>query len=273
LLDLLADLEAGLDFAHEAIEFVPHALLVQRLESASAMLARLEEQATGRTRPSRPPRVVLTGPPNAGKSTLFNALVGRNLALVSPQRGTTRDFLTAEVTWEGLTLTLVDTAGEEEVREGIAAEAQSHRTEQVATADLILACLPAGEAVAPSGDDVLLVLTKVDLGRFQASPDAIVTSAATGEGLAGLKSAVVRRLTTRDSRDEWLGSTAVRSREALTRAGESLARALAVARSEGDQALLAIELQDALDELGTIVGAVYTEDMLDRIFSRFCIGK
>jgi tRNA modification GTPase len=86
--------------------------------------------------------------------------------------------------------------------------------------------------------------------------------------------AIVRSLVSNERpTGEWLGSTAIRSREALTRAGESLARALAVALSEGDQALLAIELHDALEELGTIVGAVYTDDMLDRIFSRFCIGK
>jgi tRNA modification GTPase len=274
LLDLLADLEAGLDFAHEAIEFVPHPVLVQRLEDAQADLARLEAQAAGRTRPARQPRVVLAGPPNAGKSTLFNALTGRDLALVSPERGTTRDFLTAEVTWDGLALTLIDTAGEDEATETIARDAQTHRTEQLAAADLVLSCRPVTEDAEPASETVLAVLTKGDLCRFQVKSAVILTSATTGLGLSELKAAVIQSLSAgaRPS-DEWLGSTALRSREALTRAGESLAQAVDVARSEGDQALLAIELHDALDQLGTIVGAVYTDDMLDRIFSRFCIGK
>jgi tRNA modification GTPase len=141
-------------------------------------------------------------------------------------------------------------------------------------ADLVLACRPATEGTAPASRNVLPVLTKADRGEPPADTEAIVTSATTGRGLSELKAAVVRSLSASEREsDEWLGSTAIRSREALTRAAESLARAVDVARSEGDQALLAIELHDALDELGTIVGAVYTDDMLDRIFSRFCIGK
>lgn len=320
LLDLLSDLEAGLDFADEAIEFVSHASLIERLQTHRRSLDDLIRQTGERARSSALPSVVLAGPPNAGKSTLFNALVGRSVALVSPVRGTTRDYLAAEVTWNSLTFLLVDTAGAEdfsgegsdyEARPadnafvasaatlgGVEDAAQTLRREQLARADLVVCC-QAAEGASEAGDGgcvarggnvrthhsaatgrmELVVLTKGDLlaEDFLSDTSAhngLTVSALTGRGLTELKDAIAARLSQPafGSR-QWIGSTAARCRESLTAAAEALDRAHEIAQHAADQELLAIETREALDALGEIVGAVYTDDILDRIFSKFCIGK
>jgi tRNA modification GTPase len=283
LLDLLADLEAGLDFAHEAIEFVSHAALVGRLGPARDAVSELLERAADRTRPAPRARVVLAGPPNAGKSTLFNALAGSASALVSEIAGTTRDYLTAEVSLDGVAVALIDTAGEESLSGGIGREAEKQRHEQIAGADLILWCRPADplpDSALPVGppasaDRILRVVTKCDLappGGGDSLPLAV--SAHSGAGLRALTAAIAARLSAPAAGARQLvGTTAARSRDCLLKAHAALERALTIARSASDQELLAIEVREALDELGKIAGAVYTDDILDRIFSRFCIGK
>lgn len=280
LLDLLADLEAGLDFADEAIEFVPHAALVHRLSQSHEALAQLLDRADDRMRPATQPRVVLAGPPNAGKSTLFNALVERDAALVSEIRGTTRDYLSVDLTVSGLPITLIDTAGWELDTEGIAQAAQHRRSEQIDLADLILWCVPADacneSAIdTPPNKELLLVITKSDLVSKQPRGEgAICLSAQTGEGLSTLKSAIANRLAKPShSERQFVGSTAARCRDSLRGALAALDRATGIAQAAADQELLSVELRDALDELGKIVGAVYTDDILDRVFSKFCIGK
>jgi tRNA modification GTPase len=283
LLDLLADLEAGLDFADEAIEFVSHGALVGRLGLAREGIGSLLEQAAARMRESPKSRVVLAGPPNAGKSTLFNRLVGANAALVSDVAGTTRDYLAADVAFDGLAVTLIDTAGHEENSDGIGHEAQEHRRRQTSQADLVIWCRAADQpaeeprdACLPAARErVLAVTTKCDLVRAPAGSDrGQPVSAHSGEGLRELALAIASRLSRPAAGARQLvGTTAARSRDCLVEAHSALERALAIARHEKDQELLAIEVRNALDELGKIAGSVYTDDILDRIFSRFCIGK
>jgi tRNA modification GTPase len=280
LLDLLADLEAGLDFADEAIEFVSHATLVGRLGLARETVGDLLARADERMRPFARSRVVLAGRPNAGKSTLFNALAGSGAALVSDIAGTTRDYLTVEVTLDGMALSLVDTAGHEAVAEGIDQEAQKRRHEQIDEADLVIWCQPADRPADgtphefPAGlrERVLVVVTKCDLAVT--APSTLAISAHRGTGLRELKGAIAARLSRpAPGARQLLGATAARSRDSLLKAQTALDQALAIARSEADQELLAIEVHEALEELGKIAGAVYTDDILDRIFSKFCIGK
>ena len=283
LLDLLADLEAGLDFADEPIEFVSHVSLVGRLGLARDAVAGLFERATQRTRSSPRLRVVLAGPPNAGKSTLFNVLAGAGRALVSETAGTTRDYLAAETMLDGLLVELVDTAGETRAFDGIEHEAQNRRREQIERADLVIWCQAGDERAAtlPTNHGVienerwLAILTKSDLlNGADLRPAMLAVCAHSGAGLPELTSAIVARLSSSAGGErQFLGTTAARSFDALQKASLALDRALAIARKESDQELLAIEVRDALDELGTIAGEVYTDDILDRIFSRFCIGK
>jgi len=282
LLDLLADLEAGLDFADEPIEFVSHAALLGRLGLAREGVAELLVRADRRLRSAPRPRVVLAGPPNAGKSTLFNALLGERAALVSEVAGTTRDYLTADLELGGVAISLVDTAGIEVQRGPIGLAAQKHRQEQMDQADLVVWCQPLDETTAVTsstaarnGERCLVVRTKSDIGPpIVPAAHELAVSARLGLGIRDFGSAVAARLSTPVAGDrQLLGTTAARGRESLRQALAALDRALDLARHESDQDLLAIEIREALDELGKIAGAVYTDDILDRVFSRFCIGK
>lgn len=302
LLNVLADLEAGLDFVEEDIEFVSQQRLVESLSQCRMTVAQLYEDADTRMHSTGRLRVVLAGLPNAGKSTLFNALTGRDAAIVSVETGTTRDWLLSPVTIGGFEFDLVDTAGWEESPgmadpvAGISAAAQQQRDEQTVEADLILWCAAADASAAERTRDeekrnalaernlsVVPVLTKADCrpavemtgAAVPPSNDAAKSvSAINGEGIAELFSEIGQRLTEqrRGSR-QLVGSTAARSRESLRQASELLSRAIEAAQLGIGDELIAIEIRSALDHLGEIVGAVYTDDILDRVFSRFCIGK
>jgi tRNA modification GTPase len=284
LLDVLAQLEANLDFTEEPdVDPLGHAVLADELAGSAAELKALARRLTDRDRPEGYPRVVLVGPPNVGKSRLFNALVERDQAIVSPRAGTTRDYLTALCDCDGLTIELVDTAGIESAGDAIATRAQSLLAQEAGRADLLLDCrsidLSHDRAVVTTAvaRPTLSVWTQCDRGlpdRSIASATAmIVTSAATGAGLQTLRSAIAAAIRNQESEGNSPAGTAARCRGSLLGAEQALrsaAETLLVGR--GDE-LVAVELRLAVDELGSVVGAVVTDDILDRIFSRFCIGK
>jgi tRNA modification GTPase len=295
LLNLIADLEAGLDFVEEDIEFIDRAALVARLESGRAVVAELLARMAARGEAVELPRVVLVGLPNVGKSTLFNALAGAERALVSPVAGTTRDYLTCRLTLAGIEFELIDTAGfddstaDETTEHAIAAASQQAMTTQRRAADLVVHCVDAVTSAELVGADpvsdaqvpVLTVYTKSDLRQVNAltsdveSEDRLIrVSAATGVGLDRLRQAISQELiAAQAARGDVVGATAVRCRDSLRRAEDALAEATGVARSRRGDELVAAELRAAIDELGRVAGVVYTDDILDRIFSRFCIGK
>ncbi len=280
LIALLADLEAGLDFADEDIDFISAQETTNRLARAEESVTRLLDQAAQRMRSTGAARIVLAGPPNAGKSTLFNALAGRAAALVSATAGTTRDYLTAELTWHGRRVELIDTAGLESAAEGPLQTALEISDVQLKQADLILWCTPIDQpdtqtldAAIPVELPKLHVLTKSDLCAAPPA-DEIAVSATTGAGLENLTTAVVARLSQAStSRGELLGTTGARCRDSLLGTVQALQQAQEIAEAGLGEELLSIEVRTALDELGKVSGAVYTDDILDRIFSKFCIGK
>ena len=297
LLELLADLEAGLDFIEEDIEFVSRQDVIERLSQSRQIVDRLVRQSMERMQSRVRPQVVLAGLPNAGKSTLFNKLSGTNSALVSADRGTTRDFLTRAVNWNGLSFDLIDTAGWEVDARGIAADAQQKRMTQLNRADLVIWCTSASlSEFERAFDDELLtkqqdksssiirLFTKSDLVASDAIEvkestnlpfDAIRISAVSEAGLADLEDALHQYFgKSHSGSSQWLGMTSARCRETL----DSLANALercertACIPTVGDE-LIAVDLRDSLDHLGVILGVIYTDDILDRVFSKFCIGK
>jgi tRNA modification GTPase len=276
LLNLLADVEAALDFAEEDVHFVSQTELLNRLARGLARVTLLGKQLRQRAVGERPFRVVLAGRPNAGKSSLFNALAGAS-ALVSPTPGTTRDYLVKRLEIDGVSIELVDTAGWQEAMAVIEGQAQQLSREQAEMADLILLCLEAGLAEVPDrqwhtregGVPVLPIVTKCDLGP--AGDGLLATSAVTLAGLANLRKQLAER--GRTHRRPALAPSLSRCQHHVNACLEHLRRAHTGVLHDEPPELLALELRGALDKLGEMVGAVYTEDLLDRIFSRFCIGK
>ena len=189
LLNLLADTEAALDFSDEDIEFVGKSATLLRIGAALAQLTNLRKQMDERSLSGRAFRAVLAGPPNAGKSSLFNALAGTPAALVGPAAGTTRDCLTRTVALGDIAVDLVDTAGRAQAADAVEEQAQSLAEAEAARADLVVWCVPAEEFRVPSsefqvpnGGRSLVVATKIDVG---AGPDGVLaTSAKTGRGSA-----------------------------------------------------------------------------------------
>ena len=279
LADVLAHLEANLDFAEEPdVDPLGIEALARSLDEAAADVVSLAGRLRGRDRPGGRPRVVLVGPPNAGKSRLFNALLGLDRAIVSPVAGTTRDYLEASCDCDGLVIDLVDTAGIEEARGAIGGLAQAARSRQSTIADLLIDCRaadspPIGPRLSPDDRPRLLAWTKADTSPDRSPAGRIATSAATGEGLAGLKRAIAEVLRSQSGEGDLPAGTAARCGESLAAAGRSLQAAAEALRLGAGDELVAVDLRQALDDLGRVVGAVVTDDLLDRIFRRFCIGK
>jgi tRNA modification GTPase len=274
LLDLLAHLEAGLDFVDEEdVDPLARSALADELAVAAGELATLAATLGSRSVSDELQRVVLAGPPNSGKSSLFNALLREDRALVSSVAGTTRDYVEAPFRLDGVWAILVDTAGLEEAATSIDAQAQSQRAGQHAAADLLLCCQAADQPTPadPRGDGYSIgLITKADLLEMPAPEGCLPVSSASEQGLDELRARISERLRERASEAD---PTAARCRDALARASVALGDASeAVSEGLGDE-LVAIELRQALDDLGRVVGAVVTDDILDRIFSRFCIGK
>ncbi len=287
LIELLAHLEAGFDFADEDLPFLEADELHRQLAEVRQQIEGIAERMTARRESGTTVCVVLTGPPNAGKSSLFNALACDVGALVSDVPGTTRDYLFADLDLDGVTCRLVDTAGiapgSERGSCPIDHAAQGIAQQLAEEADVVVVCRDtaieeAAElnwAEPDEGPLTIWVRTKADLADWRdSSAVAVATSAQTGEGIGELESRIREAIIEASMGEgDVVVGTAVRCRESLRGAAESLDRAAALAINEEGEELIAAEMRMALDELGRVVGAVYTDDLLDRIFSRFCIGK
>jgi tRNA modification GTPase len=276
LLCLLADIEAGLDFVEEDIEFVTQADALGRLQSHLATVGRIREQLSLRSADSAGWRVALVGPPNVGKSSLFNALTGRNGAIVHSAAGTTRDVVEAVIDIGEHRVRLFDLAGLDDAAAlAVDALAQQKAHETIAEAHLVLRCGVRDDAWRVEGLNhkrVISVATKCDLDNDPTS--GIKTSSATGEGIEALRSAMAAWLDeAAESKSELFSGTALFSAASLYAAYASLVAAKHRLEVAGPDEAFAIDLRLALDHLGEITGAVLTDDILDRVFSRFCIGK
>jgi tRNA modification GTPase len=271
LLNLLADVEAALDFVDEPIEFVSVENILHRLAAGMARVKIVERQLDSRAAAGRPFRAVLAGAPNTGKSSLFNALTGAR-ALVSPLPGTTRDYLCHTLHIEGTIIEVVDTAGWQAPADGIERQAQSLGHQVTRDADVIIWCVAAGLEAGPLPEfaaRIERVATKCDVGPTQ--PGWLATSAITGQGLPELRTRLAKHA--KSKAEPAHVPSLSRCRHHVAACLEHLQKAHRLALFEDPPELLALELRGAIDALGAMVGAVYTDDLLDRIFSRFCIGK
>ncbi|WP_112661948.1 tRNA uridine-5-carboxymethylaminomethyl(34) synthesis GTPase MnmE [Microvirga flavescens] len=273
VLQTLALLEAALDFADEGD--VPETL---EADAANRLRALHRQIGLSLTQPSGERLregliVVLAGAPNAGKSTLLNALAQRDVAIVSPIAGTTRDVIEVKCDLGGLPVLIVDTAGLRESGDVIEQEGVARALARAGEADIVLWLVPPEGAplAPPPGRRIVRVGTKGDLNRNRDDCDLLI-SAATGEGMAELLALL------RQEAEASLGQgdaviTRERHRRALERAYQALARALGLL-DRGEASELATEdVRLAAHALGEITGRIDVEDVLDRLFSNFCIGK
>jgi len=269
LIRAAALVEATIDFADEdvPVNVTPEvtALVVGVRDSLAAELAGYG--ASERIRDGF--EVAIVGRPNAGKSTLLNALAGREAAITSERAGTTRDVIEVRMDIAGLPVTLLDTAGVREAEDEIEAIGVARARERAEGADLRVFLVEGSDApvMAPRGDD-LVVRAKADVG---AKGDGLAVSGVTGEGLSELTAEIGRRLQQRTG-----GGALIlreRHRSAVGRAQAALSAALDGLAAGGGSELVAEDLRSAIRSLESLVGRVDVEHLLDDIFASFCIGK
>jgi tRNA modification GTPase len=273
VLQVLALLEASLDFSDEGD--VPEDLeeeILGMIDRVRGEIGRAMANRSGE-RLREGLTVVLAGPPNAGKSTLLNALARRDVAIVSPIAGTTRDVIEVHCDLGGLPVIIVDTAGLRESGDMIEQEGVSRARARAQDADVVLWLVPpeGEESEPPRAQRLLRIGTKSDLNWVRHDCDLAI-AAATGEGLPEL----IARLEEEASALMGQGDailTRERHRNALERAHAALERARTMLVVHGPLELAAEEVRLAARAVGEITGRVDVEDVLDRLFSSFCIGK
>ena len=283
LLALRVQVEAAIDFADEPIDTLGGAGLRRDLSAARDTLEALLAAAQRGRKLREGWHAVIVGPPNAGKSSLLNALAGSERAIVTDIAGTTRDLLRETVRVGGIELTLVDTAGLREGGDAIEREGMRRAHDELQRADLALVVVdardPAGglAAVAASVAGVprqVVLLNKTDLvgPDSTASVEGLRISARTGDGLAALESHLATLLEADGATGEDAFTARARHVDALLRVQADLAQAAAELDAERLE-LAAEALRVAHDALGEITGRVTPDDLLGHIFSTFCIGK
>ncbi len=277
LAGVLALVEAGIDFTDEEdVVAIEAKVLAAHIEEMLAAAKGVLERAVGMDVLQALPVVMLCGPPNAGKSTLFNALLSDRRAVVAEVPGTTRDVIIEPMQVEGAEVLLVDAAGfETSIGSPIDLQMQDNAARVKADADLLLHCLPVGDATEWMDDErVVKVRTKCDLDDSPREGDVAV-SAGSGVGLESVRGLISER--TRDGLVP-LSSEAValqpRHEASLSEFIEHLEESLVLVRErDGASELVASRLREALDAIGLVGGIIAPDDVLGRIFSSFCIGK
>ena len=276
LLESLARVEAEIDFSAE--EEVPEAMVASVRPDIERLAAEMRDHLADDRRGERlraGVAVAVIGAPNVGKSSLVNLLARREVAIVTPVAGTTRDVIEVQLDLGGVPVTLLDTAGLRETDDPVEAEGVARARQRAAEADLRLLVTEAGTAADVSADDTtLLVVNKIDAAPAAAVPaGGLAISCRTGAGLEVLLATLTARVGTLAGVGDAPHLTRARHRQAVADAVQALARFLLRADEGAELALLAEDLRLAARAAGGITGVVGVEDVLDRIFATFCIGK
>jgi len=286
LLKTLAHVEAYIDFPEEDIAEETKGQLLGRLERGVAFMDELLRTANEGQILRRGIRAAIIGRPNAGKSSLLNQLLGHDRAIVSPIPGTTRDTVEETANIRGLPVVFIDTAGLREARDEIEMEGIRSSRESLRKAEFILHVFDGSEPLTEADEKYLtefagkkriLVRNKIDLPpklSLPGSPQIVDVCCITGKGIEALKDAIKNLAWSGEIKTEML-QVMINSRhqEALSRAREATVRTIEALRSGATLELAALDLRIAVNAVGEIVGKTATEDLLDMIFSQFCIGK
>jgi tRNA modification GTPase len=291
LVSLIALLEAGIDFAEDDIDVLPRVEIVKRIDEVRALLLPIADSFSRGRIVHAGLMLAIVGRPNAGKSSLFNRLVQRERAIVTAAPGTTRDLVTERVSLGGIPVELVDTAGLREASDEAEQIGIRKSREALADADLVLMVLDA--TVAPEQRELellatlaqrraLVVVNKSDLAypsvSMQRALDGlglqlVHTSALSGEGVADLKQKMLAMVGESTVETETGMLTSLRQYEAVTATLEGLAVAGSAAAQNIPHEMVLLDLYGALRHLDSLTGETTTDDILNLIFSTFCIGK
>lgn len=270
--ELLAALEASIDFPEEDLPPLLRDELTEGFGQLAAACLQLTASFEAGRSISNGIVVALVGAVNAGKSSLLNALVGSERVLVSDEPGTTRDYVEVRTTWNGVAVTLIDTAGE---RDAVGVERRGIELgrRRAASADLVLHLHGPDDPIAPPAPRTILVATKTDL-PWAAPAGRIHTSTVTGAGIDELRAAVLRELGLAD--DPEAGSAVIlteRQRAAASAAMDGFRAAHAAMAAEAPLEVVALEARAGAAALAALQGDEVGEDVRDALFARFCIGK
>ncbi|QOZ80184.1 tRNA uridine-5-carboxymethylaminomethyl(34) synthesis GTPase MnmE [Bradyrhizobium sp. CCBAU 53351] len=289
IIEASALIEAGIDFSDEGD--VPAELMAPAISAIKALHDEIAKvlATQGHSERLRDGLVVaIAGEPNVGKSTLMNQLARREVAIVSPHAGTTRDVIEVQLDLDGYPVTMIDTAGIRETDDPVEQEGVRRARARAEDADLVLWLVEPEQAVDPvplqslqnsgtesdrSGGPVWIVRNKIDLSRAggSAAPGEFAISAREGDGIPELVEALVKFAAEFFGASEDGVVTRARQRDLLSRASDSLRRSLELV--EQGEELAAEELRAAAYALGRLLGRVDVEDVLGAIFQKFCIGK
>ena len=276
LTELAALLELELDFSEEDVEFASRKKLAESASATLSELNRLHESFATGDALLHGIKVAIVGPTNAGKSSLLNALLGTERAIVSDIHGTTRDIVAETLQLGGFTFRLMDTAGLRQSDDPIEQIGISRSREAAAEAAIILSVSSPDtddEPLPPTSARIIRIASKADLGK-DADSGAIAISTRTGEGLPALRDALIdaaRQLTADADADVIV--TNARHAESISRAAQALSRVVDGLNSGLSGDLVAQDLRETTHHLASITGAITTPAILSTIFSRFCIGK
>jgi len=293
LLNLVSLLELELDFSDEDVEFANRGVLADRLENAIGNTETLLSSYSIGKIYKEGVRVTIAGKPNAGKSSLLNALLEEDRAIVSPIPGTTRDTISESMSMNGVLFRLTDTAGLRETADLIEHEGVERAEKEAGQSDIVLLVMdcieldyngtePLYDKIADlcssKGIRLLRVWNKIDLYSTQAprkisSDQTYFISALTGEGIDYLKKGLFDVMLNGQFDESSVVVTNGRHREALERAGKGLSLALSSLKEGKSGEFVALDLRAGLDALGEITGEISTDDILENVFSKFCIGK
>ena len=286
LIGLIAGLEAGIDFAEDDLELLPDVEIALKITEVEGPLQVLEESFRYGRVLSAGFRLAIVGRPNAGKSSLFNRLIGRDRAIVTAQPGTTRDPVSERLEIAGLPVELVDTAGLRATTDEAEFHGIAKTREAMAEADVVLLVVAANEPLdeedvaaiqGSQGRKLIVVVNKIDLGsdlnQLDLPAKYLTTSAWDGTGIEELRLAILGEMQAVPGAADTVPLTNLRQHGAITAALRSLRSAQSGLDSAIPHEMLLLDLHECLGALDTLTGSTHTEEILNLIFSSFCIGK
>jgi tRNA modification GTPase len=290
LLDILAQVEAAIDFPEEDIELLDRPALISKIEGLREKIIVITKTYDWGRLIREGARVCICGRPNVGKSSLFNALLGTERVIVTPTPGTTRDVIEESINLDGLPVVLWDTAGIRETADQVEQIGVNLSLQHFDKSEAVLVVLD-GSAILTDDDRVflssaeakkgLIVINKIDLeravdlaqlGQAAGNKKLVMVSARHGQGLQDLRNSL-RELILDADREPTFVLTNLRHKTALLRGEQALADTVAVLSEMRPTELVAVTLQQARESLEEVVGVIHSENILELIFSKFCVGK